>query len=220
MAINKEAFVASLLESIATSTRSEKPYRHWFLQRCLPPDAVDQILALPFEAPSLAGVSGKREIHNATRKYFDAENRAKYPVCEGFCEAFQDGRVTGRIASHFGSKLSGTYLRVEYAQDTDGFWLEPHTDLGVKSFTMLLYLSKEAQHRSLGTDIYDGEKKHIGASPFACNAAMVFVPSNITYHGFEPRQIEGVRKSVIINYVTREWRAREQLAFPDQPIAA
>jgi hypothetical protein len=28
-----------------------------------------------------------------------------------------------------------------------------------------------------------------------------------------------VRKSVIINYVTNEWRAREQLAFPDQPIA-
>ena len=48
---------------------------------------------------------------------------------------------------------------------------------------------------------------------------MVFVPSDITYHGFEQRKIEGVRKSVIINYVTNEWRAREQLAFPDTPIA-
>ena len=47
---------------------------------------------------------------------------------------------------------------------------------------------------------------------------MVFVPSNTTYHGFEPRKIEGVRKSVIINYVTNEWHAREQLAFPDHPI--
>ena len=34
----------------------------------------------------------------------------------------------------------------------------------------------------------------------------------------EPREIEGVRKSVIINYVTNEWRAREQLSFPDAPI--
>ena len=49
---------------------------------------------------------------------------------------------------------------------------------------------------------------------------MVFIPSNDTYHGFEPRQIEGVRKSVIINYVTNDWRAREQLSFPNQPIAA
>ncbi|MBX9587977.1 MAG: hypothetical protein K2X43_01650 [Hyphomonadaceae bacterium] len=44
------------------------------------------------------------------------------------------------------------------------------------------------------------------------------MPSDITFHGFEPRKIEGVRKSVIINYVTNEWRAREQLAFPHEPI--
>ena len=47
---------------------------------------------------------------------------------------------------------------------------------------------------------------------------MVFVPSNITYHGIEPRKIDGVRKSVIVNYVTNEWRAREQLAFPERPV--
>ena len=146
------------------------------------------------------------------------ENRAQFPVCEGFCQAFQDKRVTDRIAEHFGARLAGTYLRVEAAQDTDGFWLEPHSDLGVKTFTMLLYMSKDPQHATLGTDIYDADKSHVGRSPFEPNAAMVFVPSNITFHGFEPRKIEGVRKSVIVNYVTTEWRAREQLAFPDQPI--
>ena len=218
MAITKEAFVSAIIKSIATSERHETPYRHWFLQRCLPDDALEAILALPFPAPDLGGVSGKRELHNATRKYFDVENRGLHPVCEGFCQAFQDKRVTEMIAAHFGAKLAGTFLRVECAQDTDGFWLEPHTDLGVKTFTMLLYMSKDPSHADLGTDIYDREKKHVGRSPFAPNAAMVFVPSDITYHGFEPRRIEGVRKSVIINYVTTEWRAREQLAFPDRPV--
>ena len=33
-------------------------------------------------------------------------------------------------------------------------------------------------------------------------------------HGFEKRQIKGVRTSLIINYVTNEWRAREQLVLP------
>jgi hypothetical protein len=220
MAITKDAFVAALLESIDGARRQEQPYRHWFLQRCLPADAVDPILDLPFPAPDLGGVSGKRELHNATRKYFDAENRAKFPVCEGFCQAFQDKRVTDKVASFFGSRLNGTYLRVEYGQDTDGFWLEPHTDLGVKVFTMLLYMSKHPQHASLGTDIYDADKTRVDCSPFASNSAMVFVPSSRTFHGFEPRKIEGVRKSVIINYVTNEWRAREQLAFPDKPLAA
>ena len=80
------------------------------------------------------------------------------------------------------------------------------------------YLSKHPQHATLGTDIYDRNKKHVGRSAFASNAAMVFVPSDITFHGFERRRIEGVRKSVIVNYVTSEWRAREQLAFPDRPV--
>jgi hypothetical protein len=141
-------------------------------------------------------------------------------VCRAVNEGLQDPRVTNKVAEYFGTNLDGTYLRVEYAQDINGFWLEPHSDLGVKVFTMLLYMSTDPSHADLGTDIYDNDKKHLGRSPFLSNAAMVFVPSHNTYHGFEQRKIEGVRKSVIINYVTNEWRAREQLAFPDQPIKA
>src|SRR5262245_62367191 len=75
----REAFVSSLLASIATSRRIETPYRHWALRRCLPKEAVDSILALPFPAPDLGGVSGRRELHNATRTYFDVENRRRFP---------------------------------------------------------------------------------------------------------------------------------------------
>lgn len=212
------AVVASLLESFAAAEARETPYKHWLLERCLPAGAIDEVLDLPFPAPELGGVSGKREVHNATRKYFDLENREKFPVVAAVSDALQDPRVTGAVERVFGTKLGGSYLRIEFAQDTDGFWLEPHTDLGVKLFTFLLYLSKDPSHADLGTDIYDAEKRHVGRSPFAPNAAMVFVPSDITYHGFVPRKINGVRKSVIINYVTNEWRAREQLAFPDRPI--
>ncbi len=219
MAITAPAIVDSLLASMASAKVSEKPYRNWYMTRCLPDDCIDAVLDLPFPAPALGGVSGKREIHNATRRYFDQENMGKFPVCRAFNDAFQDRRVTDHIVSTFGTRLAGTYLRVEFAQDTDGFWLEPHTDLGVKVFTMLLYLSKDPSHANLGTDIYDAGKHHVGRSAFAPNTAMVFVPSTDTYHGFEQRPISGVRKSIIINYVTSEWRAREQLAFPGTPIA-
>ncbi|MGQ0673660.1 MAG: 2OG-Fe(II) oxygenase [Hyphomicrobium sp.] len=218
MAFTSQAIVDSMIASIDSSKQTEKPYRHWFLTSCLPADVADTILALPFPAPALDGISGKRELHNNTRTYFDAENMGRFEVCKAFNDAFQSDAITSRITEYFGSPLNGSYLRVEFAQDIDGFWLEPHTDLGVKLFTMLLYMSKDESHRNLGTDIYDTDKKHIGRSPFQSNAAMVFVPSDITYHGFEGRRIEGVRKSVIINYVTDEWRAREQLAFPERPI--
>jgi hypothetical protein len=211
--------VRSFIKSIDSGKRSDQPYRHWLISNCLPRDTVDDVIALPFEAPSLDGVSGKRELHNNTRKYFDVDNRTHFPVCEAVAQAFQDKRVTRHIEKAFGTNLKGTYLRIEFAQDIDGFWLEPHTDLGVKSFTLLLYLSKDPSHKDLGTDIYDGDKRHFGRSPFASNAAMIFVPSNNTYHGFEKRPIKGVRTSLIINYVTNEWRAREQLSFPEAPIA-
>ncbi|HZP09702.1 2OG-Fe(II) oxygenase [Methyloceanibacter sp.] len=211
--------VTSFIRSVDTAKKSERPYPNWALEHCFPVDTVEDILALPFEPPSLDGVSGKRELHNNTRKYFDVDNRKRFPVCEAVAQAFQDKRVTGHIEKVFGTDLGGTYLRIEFAQDIDGFWLEPHTDLGVKVFTMLLYLSTDPSHKDLGTDIYDINKQHVGRSAFASNAAMVFVPSNDTYHGFEKRPIKGVRTSLIINYVTNEWRAREQLSFPDAPIA-
>ncbi|MDJ0512158.1 MAG: 2OG-Fe(II) oxygenase [Methyloceanibacter sp.] len=214
-----EDIVNVFTEAVNSGDRSEAPYPHWVLKKCFPDDTIEDILGLPFPAPSLEGVSGKRELHNATRKYFDVENREKFASVDAVSEAFQDKRITDMIEQTFGTDLSGTYLRIEFAQDTDGFWLEPHTDLGVKSFTMLLYLSDEDGHDNLGTDVYDASKSHVARSPFEPNLAFVFVPGDNTYHGFEKRPIPGVRKSLIINYVTDEWRAREQLAFPEAPIA-
>ena len=214
-----EDVIETFLKSVDSAKPSEQPYRHWILRGCFPTDSVEDIVTLPFDAPSLDGVSGKRELHNNTRKYFDVENRENFPVCEAVAQAFQDKRVTSHIEKVFNTDLKGTYLRVEFAQDIDGFWLEPHTDLGVKVFTMLLYLSRDPSHTDLGTDIYDGEKRHVGRSRFTPNAAMVFIPGSNTYHGFEKRPIKGVRTSLIINYVTNEWRAREQLSFPEAPIA-
>lgn len=220
MANSKEGVVRCLLKSFDEGERNDEPYTHWNLTRCIPEDVLDEILALPLEAPDLEGVSGKRELHNKTRTYFDVENQKRFPCCAALSEALQDKRVTGRVAQHFGTDLEGTYLRIEYAQDTGGFWLEPHSDLGVKNFTMLLYLSKDQSHKELGTDIYDADKKHVGRSLFEPNSALVFIPADDTFHGFEKRAIDGVRKSIIINYVTDEWRAREQLAFPDAPISS
>ncbi len=210
--------VNSLLSSFAKAKLIEKPYRHWFVDDCLPRDVVDEVLSLPYAVAELDGVSGKRDLHNATRRYFDVEGRETHACVAAVAEALQDSRVTTVIQKTFGLPPGEAFLRVEYAQDVDGFWLEPHTDIGVKVFTFLLYISKNAAHAELGTDIYDRDKQWVGRSPFRSDSGMIFVPSTITYHGFERRPIEGVRKSLVINYVTHDWRAREQLAFPDEPV--
>ena len=211
-------YAAALAQSLATAKCDSSPYTHWVVSGVFPSAAADAMQTLPFPVPDLGGVSGKREVHNATRQYFDVDNCAKHDVCREVADFLQAPATISMFERACGIELSGTYLRLEYAQDTDGFWLEPHTDLGVKKFTMLIYLSDEPGHENLGTDIYSDRDTHIGRSPFAKNTALIFIPADNTWHGFEKRTIPGVRKSLILNYVTPEWRAREQLSFPDAPV--
>lgn len=214
-----EEVKSSILASFAAAEIHNSPYPYAIVRDVLPAEMVTPLRDLPFPAPDLGGVSGTREVHNKSRNYFDVEHRAIHDDCDKLALALQDPEVVAAVEKTFGTELEGTYLRIEYGQDSDGFWLEPHTDIGVKNFTMLLYLSDEEGHEALGTSIYSDRETHVGESPFVPNLAMIFVPSDKTWHGFEARPIKGVRKSIIINYVTQDWRAREQLAFPEQTVS-
>lgn len=207
---------ASTAAALGRAARYEAPYRHWIVNGLLPSDILADLKQLDFPAPSPGDLSGKREYHNDTRNYVDAKNIATHQCAADLANAFQAPRMVRAIEAFFGTEIDGTFLRIEIAQDVTGFWLEPHTDLGVKRLTMLIYLSDRASHDDLGTDIYDGDKKWAKRAPFTDNSAMCFVPGDNTYHGFEPREIDGVRKSLILNYVTTDWRDREQLCFPDR----
>jgi hypothetical protein len=213
-----EAVKDAIRRSVAAAERREEPYRHWLFKDFFPQEVFEELKRIEFPLIDLGGVSGTREAHNPDRKYFDVDNQAAFPAVSDIAAALQDGEIVTLLARHFGAPLDGTLLRIEYAQDTDGFWLKPHTDIGVKMFTLLYYLSDDPRHAELGTDIYADPDTHVGRSPWQPNGGMIFVPSDRTWHGFEPRPIAGIRKSIIVNYVTQDWRAREQLSFPHEPV--
>jgi hypothetical protein len=220
MESRKDAIKESIRNSLSNAKSFSEPYPYWVLNDFFPPDVYAELRDLPFPAPELDGVSGTREVHNASRVYFGKESQEDYPVCREVSEALQDPEIVKLFIEKFGGELADTLLRIEYAQDTGGFWLKPHTDIGVKAFTMLTYLSDDPSHGDLGTDIYSDAETHYGRPPFVPNSCLVFIPSDRTWHGFEEREIVGVRKSIIVNYVTDEWRAREQLSFPESPVHA
>ena len=59
MSISSQAVADCLLASISASKRSDSPYKHWFMTSCLPDDAIDTILSLPFHAwPWVVGRAG------------------------------------------------------------------------------------------------------------------------------------------------------------------
>jgi len=209
---------AHFLASLDAAREETAPYRHWLLDNMLPDRVVRQVAELPLAPPRIEDTQGRRETNNSTRWFFGTAQRRDYPVCAELAAALQSPAVVQRLERACAVKLTGSYLRIEYCLDTDGFWLEPHTDIGAKFFTMLIYLTDSAPGENWGTDIFASPAEHIGAAPFLRNHGLIFIPGNDTWHGFVKRKITGIRRSLIVNYVTPEWRSRHELAFPETPI--
>ncbi len=207
-------FVASLRNGLTCST----PYTHWLIERCLPDRVIDAVTALPIAPARITDTLGRRETNNASRIHFGETQRSRYHVMDRLARVFQSREVTTALETVTGARLTGMSLRMEYCLDMDGFWLEPHTDIGVKKFTMLIYLNREPAALDWGTDIYADADTRVGRAPAGFNSGLIFVPGDKTWHGFERRPINGVRRTLIINYVGPEWRNRHELCFPESPI--
>ncbi|MBT8471620.1 MAG: 2OG-Fe(II) oxygenase [Marinicaulis sp.] len=212
--------VISLRSALSAATPFSMPYRHWMISDLFPGDIARELAALEFPVADPGEMSGKRELHNETRCYFDQKNICNIDCAAKVANALQSPEAITLLNEFFSIDLSSTYLRLEYAQDVSNFWLEPHTDLGVKKITILIYLNNEPAEHVWGTDIFNADKTHALRTPFKENTALAFVPGADTYHGFKQREFDGVRKSLILNYVTEEWRDRAQLAFPNDPVTA
>ena len=215
------AVSARLVSCFDASRVSAEPFRHWLLSDILPVEICDGIDALPVRPPKIEDTGGKRETHNSSRLFFGSDNRRRHPVCGSIAAGFQSAATVGRIERLCEVELRDkSHLRIEYCLDTDGFWLEPHTDIDAKLVTMLIYLSTELGSDAWGTDILDANLNLVAVAPYRRNAGLIFVPGPDTWHGFHRRPINGVRRSLIINYVKPEWRARHELAYPDRPAGA
>lgn len=215
-----EAEVARcFIKSLACATRAEKPFRRWMAADVLPEAMCTGILTLPVVPPVLNfDTRGERGSYNNKRTFFTPGMRRLFPAADILSCALQRPDVARQFEAVCGVKAAGAHLRIEYIQDLDGMWLEPHRDIPEKLFSLVLYLCTGPYAKDWGTDLYDDERKWIGRGEADFNTAVIFVSGPNTWHGFERRPIHGVRRLMEINYV-RDWVARDQLAFPLDPIA-
>jgi hypothetical protein len=213
-----ETIASHFIGALRRSVRLETPYRRWALTNAFPEALSTAILILPIAPPMLGATDGTRNTYNERRTFFTPELRSQFSVCENICEALMRPEVARQLSQTLEFDADGTYLRVEYMQDTDGMWLEPHRDVPEKIFSMVLYLCTGPHAKDWGTDIYDDEKRWVGRSAAEFNTAAIFKAGRNTWHGFDKRPIIGVRRLMEINYV-RDWRDREQLSFPDTPVS-
>ncbi len=202
----------AFLECMERTPTQTEPYPHWLLEKPITDATCSAIAELPFNPPENQSFNGKRETNNATRVYFNKENCEKFEVCRDVVETFKDPSVITAIEKKCGIDLSEGQLRIEYCQDTNGFWLESHTDIFVKLFTMLIYLDDDPKLADCGTDVFDENHEFVKRAPYGLNKGMIFIAGENTWHGFSPRTIDGVRKSIIVNYVTKDWKDTYELA--------
>src|SRR5579872_2988556 len=118
-----------LVASFDRARHVSTPFDYWLLSDVLPRKAISDILALPFAAPPNPTFDGRREGNNSSRIFFSPENQARYPVCGLVAEAFNAALVVDALGRMVDRQLCEGKLRIEYCQDTDGFWLEPHCDI-------------------------------------------------------------------------------------------
>lgn len=154
--------------SLRSGTRKDWPYRHWALKDALPESLCIGVLLLPIRPPLIDECGGVRDLNdnNSKRSFFTPTVQTDFPACKAFAEAFQRSEVASLFSSTLGiapPELKGSYLRIEYIQDTDGAWLKPHRDIREKLFSMVIYLCTGPEAKHWGTDIYDTRPEVGGA---------------------------------------------------------
>lgn len=210
--------VHSFTQSLQQSAHHQTPYDFWLFENALPEGMCAAIADLPFHAPSAqeANFDGRRNTNDNLRVYFNPGNRAQFPEVDKLAEGLDHPASRKCIEDITGADLTDTRLRVEFCQDTPGFWLEPHTDISVKKLSMLIYLLDDPDLAGTGTDILSGppDHTHVMSAPYGRNKGVMFVPGDNTWHGagHTPIPKGKVRKSLMINFVSADWRDKWELA--------
>lgn len=200
--------------TLATAAVSATPFRHWTLENVLPAGACDALLAWNPDESHLAGdTGGRRDTRNAARVFVEPEARARDTRLDVLARMFDSQEGRKAITELCGTSLDDTALRLELSLDTDGFWLEPHTDIGAKKLTLLVPLSVHPEAEEWGTDLMNPQGESVVRSSGRFNTGTLFVPGDDTWHGFVRRPINGVRRGLIVNFVDSSWRATHELAF-------
>lgn len=200
--------------AVGQASGHTQPYRHWLLKDVLPDYVCDSLIEWMPDAKAVSGdIQGRRENNNQNRVFVNPQKQEEDQRCVALAQAFEAQETRDLFSKITGADLSDTWLRLELCLDKEGFWLEHHTDIGAKKLTFLISLSLGEDAESWGTDIMNAQGESLARSPGVFNSAFLFIPGKDTWHGYQKRPMSGIRRTLIMNYVDKSWRAKHELAF-------
>ena len=211
---NSDGFL--LLRKVSENLRkfasNHEPFKHWLFDGVLSEETIDELLKLPLPVPKIEKHTGKRESQNQTRIFLNKECCNKHSVAKNVANVFNHPSIISKLSNICGRDLTRGKLRIEYTLDTGDFWLEPHLDIKEKLVTFLIYLSKDPGSSEWGTTIYNRDLSFHSKAPYKSNMGLMFMAGEDTWHGVPKQNIQGIRKNLIINFVTKDWKSINELA--------
>ena len=200
----------TVIDSLQKRKENNTPFQHWSINDLLPQNYIDRIIN---DIP----IPDTQKIHDGTRAgdttFKDGKNTSsrmfitrkiimQHPFLQELIDVFLHSETVTLIKECFFSTHEKLFFRAECTFDHNGFYLAPHEDIKEKVFTLFLYLGDSPEY--CGTDLYDNHKNLVKTIPFKNNTGYIFVPGKNTWHGFEPKAFTGVRRALLLNYVTFE----------------
>ena len=214
--IDKNSDGILLLRKVSENLRkfasNHEPFKHWLFDGVLSEETIDELLKLPLPVPKIEKHTGKRESQNQTRIFLNKECCNKHSVAKNVANVFNHPSIISKLSNICGRDLTKGKLRIEYTLDTGDFWLEPHLDIKEKLVTFLIYLSKDPGSSEWGTTIYNRDLSFHSKAPYKSNMGLMFMAGEDTWHGVPKQNIQGIRKNLIINFVTKDWKSINELA--------
>ena len=207
-----ESLLRKVSENLNILESKYKPFKHWLFDDVLSEETINELLKLPISTQVIEKHTGKRESQNKTRIFFNNEFCNKYLVAKNVKYVFNHPSIISQLSNICGRDLTKGKLRIEYTRDTGDFWLEPHRDIKEKLLTFLIYLSKDPNSNEWGTTIYNRDLSFHSKTSYKSNRGLMFTSGEDTWHGVQKQNIQGIRKNLIINFVTRDWRSNHELA--------
>jgi hypothetical protein len=183
------------------------PIRWVHVVQCWSDNTADKLLEHFPKVKKVDEYDGRRSTANKFRTFV---TRNSDPELAEIFSKFDTAEARAYFTDLTGVDCSQGKLRIELCQDGPGFWLEKHVDIPEKLITLQIYLGK-GKH-DWGTYLYDAANEFNEiVVPFLHNQGWLTNKNAKVLHGLPEKTVDGIRRSVIINYVVGDWNDTDQL---------
>ena len=187
--------------------RHTEPFTHWIIYDLLTVQMIDEIYSVN---PTLTADTNKCRSYF----YFTPDNISSYPHMESFVnnfigfkpllEKYRKTQTTPLPGAE--ENFDNAYLRVAVTVDKFSYYLKRHTDIKEKLLALVVYLNREANPNTIGTELHHLEDltfDSVKTIPFKHNVGLMIAPGLDTWHSFtNASEIKTARRCLMVNIQT------------------